>query len=875
MFNLFKSRASKEPLSQEVLAKFEHARALAQQGQLVDAAAICGEILGLQPDHVDALMLSAEIAARGRNLEQAIQLYSNVTRLQPKYGMAYYKRGNLLKDSGQLEASLASYDMAIAVDPGHANAFCNRGAVLEGLERLGEALGSYEQALALNPADAFAHCNRGTLLRRMGRTDEALGSFAKAIAANPHYAEAHFNQGTLLKELHRFEESLASYGKAIEFAPGFPLAYFRRGALLQEMKQPAAALASYDKAIELAPGFAEAYGYRGTLLQEMKQSDAALASYDKAIELAPHFAEAYYNRGVLHQHAGRSEAALADYDKTIQLVPHFAEAHSNRGALLYARKQYGAALASYDRAIELDPNYADAFLNRGILLREMGSPDAIVSLDRAIVLTPHNAEAHYARGEALVQMNRRQEAIESYDRVLALEPNFRSVLGKRRYVKMLLCDWHDLQTDIERITAGILADRPVTAPLPPTALLDQPSLHHRAARIWVREECPPDGSLGMIPKRPPRDKLRVGYFSADFRSHPVARLTAELFETHDRSRFEITAFAFGPESTDDMRKRLERAFDRFIDVRNRTDSQIAALARELGIDIAVDLGGYTEYCRPKIFALRAAPIQLGYIGYLGTTGAPYIDYLIADATIIPPHSQADFSEKILYLPCYQVNDSQRKISERMFAREELGLPPEGFVFSSFNTLYKLQPATFETWMRILDRVQGSTLLIYSDNAMAERNLLEAAERIGIAPRRLVFAKRLPLEDYLARFRAMDLFLDTWPYNAGATASDALWAGLPVLTYAGQSFASRCAASLLNAIGLPEMITASPQQYEDLAVELATDPKRLAGIRQKLSESRYTTRLFDTRSFVRHLEAAFTTIWERYQSDLPPEHVDVR
>jgi protein O-GlcNAc transferase len=875
MFKLFRPRASKEPISNELLAQFEKARSLSQQGNLTEAATICSAILELQPEHIDSLMLSAEITARKGNLEQAIQLYSNITRLQPKYVLAYYKRANLLKDTGQLEASLASYDLAISLDPGHANAFCNRGAVLEGLNRPDEALASYEKALALNPADAFAYCNRGTLLRQLGRSDEALGSYAQAIAANPNFPEAYFNRGTLLKELRRFDESLASYGKAIEIAPGFALAHFRRGALLQEMKQSAAALTSYDKAIELAPGLAEAYSYRGALLQEMRQSDAALASYNKAIELAPHFAEAYYNRGALHQEAKRTDAALADYEKAIELVPHFAEAHSNRGALLYSRRQYDAALASYNKAIELVPNYADALLNRGILLRELGRTDAIDSLDRAIILMPDNAEAHYARGEALMQMNRREDAIESYNRVLALQPNFRSALGKRRYVKMFLCDWRDLQADIESITAGILADKPVTAPLPPTALVDRPALHHRAAKLWVREECPPDGSLGVIPKRLRGDKLRIGYFSADFRNHPVARLTAELFETHDRSRFEITAFAFGPESSDDMRKRLEQAFDRFVDVRNRSDAQVASLARELGIDIAVDLGGFTEYSRPKIFALRAAPIQLSYIGYLGTMGAPYMDYLIADTTIIPSQSQADYSEKIIYLPCFQVNDSQRKISERTFSREELGLPPKGFVFSCFNTLYKLQPATFETWMRILNRVQGSALLIYSDNANAERNLLMAAEARGIQSGRLVFAKRLPPEDYLARFRAMDLFLDTWPYNAGTTASDALWAGLPVLTYAGQSFASRGAASLLNAVDLPEMITASPQQYEDLAVELATQPERLARIRRKLVDDGHKARLFDTPAFTRHLETAYSRIWQRYQSDLPPDHIDVQ
>ena len=301
---------------------------------------------------------------------------------------------------------------------------------------------------------------------------------------------------------------------------------------------------------------------------------------------------------------------------------------------------------------------------------------------------------------------------------------------------------------------------------------------------------------------------------------------------------------------------------------------MAALSRELGIDIAVDLAGFTAHCRTKIFALRAAPIQLSYIGFLGTMGAPYMDYLIADTTIIPPASQECYSEKVIYLPSYQVNDSQRKIGEGKFTRENLGLPEQGFVFSCYNSLYKIQPATFEIWMRILHRVPDSVLCIHTENADVEQNLMNAARCSGVDPGRIVLAKRLKLEEYLARFRTMDLFLDTWPYNGGTTVSDALWAGLPVLTYTGRSFASRCATSVLKAIDLPELITENPQRYEDLAVELANDPQRLAQIRRKLADHRYATPLFDARSFTGHLESAYAKIWERYQAGLPPEHIYV-
>jgi predicted O-linked N-acetylglucosamine transferase (SPINDLY family) len=843
MFKFLRSRASKEPPAEQ------------------------------QTDLIDSLMSSAELAAREGDPERAIQLYSNVIRLQPKHGMACYKRGNVLKDSGKLEAALASYDLAIELDPDHANAFCNRGAVLERMNRLDEALASFNRAIALNPRDAFAHCNRGILLGRLGRPEEALASFDQAIAANRGYAEAYFNRGSLLQELRRLDEALASYGEAIQIAPGFVPAYLRRGMLQLEMKQSDAALASFDKTIELDPRLAAAHCYRGVLL-EAERPDAALASYDKAIELDPRFAEAYYNRGVLQQRAKNPEAAMADYDKAIELVPHFAEAHSNRGALLHASKQSEAALASYDKAVELDPGLADAFLSRAAVLMALERwNEALASLDRAISLAPGSAEAHSDRGEVLYQLMQPREAVASFDRALALKPDWAVPLRRRTFVKMSVCDWRDLESTIERITAEVEAGLPLSAaPLLISALVDAPALQLRAAQIRVRDECPPDDRLGAIAPRPHGDKIRVGYYSPDFRSHSVARLTAELFELHDRSSFEITAFAFGPESSDPYRRRLEQAFDRFLDVRDRSDLEVAALSRELGIDVAVDLAGATAACRTEIFALRAAPVQLSYIGFLGTTGAPYMDYLIADATIIPPDSQAYYSEKIIYLPSYQANDSQRKISERIFTREELGLPAQGFVFSCYNSLYKIQPATFETWMRIMHRVPDSALCIHTENADVEQNLLNAARRSGVHPKRVVFAKRLNLEEYLARFRTMDLFLDTWPYNAGTTASDALWAGLPVVTYTGHSFASRCATSLLKAIDLPELITESPQQYEELAVELATNPQRLAAVRQKLADHRHTTPLFDTRSFTRHLESAYARICERYRAGLPPEHI---
>jgi len=497
------------------------------------------------------------------------------------------------------------------------------------------------------------------------------------------------------------------------------------------------------------------------------------------------------------------------------------------------------------------------------------------SFDKAIALNPDNADAYYNRGDALFDLKQHDAAIQNYDKAIALNPDCDYLYGMRLHTKMQICDWGDVDDQFAQLAAKIERNEKAVFPFAALALSGSLPLQRKAAEIWVQDECPTSHALPKIPKRPKHNKVRIGYFSADFRNHPVSFLTAELFETHDKSKFELTAFSFGTNANDEMRKRVAAAFDRFIDVRNMSDKDVAMLARNLEIDVAVDLGGFTKGSRTNIFAMRAAPLQVSYIGYLGTMGAEYIDYLIADNTIIPGEYQKHYSEKIVYLPGYQANDSKRRIADKEFTREELGLPRTGFVFCCFNNNYKITPGTFDSWMRILKQVDGSVLFLYAENALAAINLKKEAALRGVAPDRLVFGKRLPAPEYLARYRIADLFLDTLPYNAGTTASDALWAGLPVLTCVGEAFASRVAASLLNAIHLPELITSTQDAYEALAVELAANPERLRQIRQKLANNRLTAPLFDTALFTQHIEAAYTAMYGRYQADLPPEHISIK
>jgi predicted O-linked N-acetylglucosamine transferase (SPINDLY family) len=439
-----------------------------------------------------------------------------------------------------------------------------------------------------------------------------------------------------------------------------------------------------------------------------------------------------------------------------------------------------------------------------------------------------------------------------------------------------------LGEDLERIAKGVSEQRPVCNPMTLAALTDSAPLLRSASEIFVRDQvnrlCGEDlrrmAEMSPVPiSRPRSGRIRIGYFSSDFREHPVAYLSAGLFECHERAKFEVTAFAFGPEASDVMVSRLSKAFARFIDVRQKSDLEVAALARELGIDIAVDLNGFSTHGRTRIFALRAAPIQVNFLGYPGTVGAGFMDYLIADGTVVPRVRQQHYAEKIAYLPgSFLPFDSRYAIADRTFSREELGLPSSGFVFCCFNNSYKILPEVFDRWMRILSRAENSVFWLQQADATVAGNLRREAARRGVDGARLIFADRVAsLPEHLARLRAADLFLDTFPYNAHATALDALWAGVPLLTYPGESFASRVAASLVRTAGLPELIANSLSQYEDKAVELAADPVRLGQLRRKLALR--DTPLFDTEHYTRNLEATYEAIYERHRSGSPPAHIN--
>lgn len=674
-----------------------------------------------------------------------------------------------------------------------------------------------------------------------GRARQAADLMELAVGLHPRSVDAHYLRANALFDLSQFDAAIAAYRQVLEWDPTCWRACNNAGLALLCQRRHESALRCFEQAIGIEPRNPEAFNFRGHALGDLGDHAAAVASYDAALALQPGYAEALNGRG-------------------------------NALALL---RRPACALQSYDRALAVRPDFADPHFNRGNVLIDLGrDAEAVASYQRATQIKPDFAEAHYKLGDAHRGAGRIESAAASYDKALGLRPDLKYLRGTRLHAKMQLCDWRDLEGELDELTVAIERGEAACPPFALLALSGSTALHRRVAAIYCREECAVRaGPVGLRP-RGARPKIRIGYVSADFRHHPVSLLCAALFEMHDRAAFDVVGLSTGPDTQDAVRRRLEAAFDRFIDVRDSSDEDIAQLARSLELDIAIDLGGFTQHARPQIFARRIAPLQVSYLGYLGTMAAPFIDYLIADRTLIPAEARPHYSENILYLPSYQANDPQRQVADIVMTRGQWGLPPSGFVFCCFNASYKIVPSTFAGWMRILRRVPGSVLWLYGGRSSVENNLRAAAHDAGVDPGRLLFGASLPLPEYLARYRAADLFLDTLPYNAGTTASDALWAGLPVLTRTGEALAGRMAASLLMSLNLPELIAPTQIRYEDLAVELAQDGARLAQIRQRLIRQRSVAALFDIGRFTRSLEAGYRTILERHLRGLAPTDVDV-
>ncbi|HTI87999.1 MAG TPA: tetratricopeptide repeat protein [Alphaproteobacteria bacterium] len=790
------------------------------------------------PGDLPSLLHQAVSAHRRGDLATAERLYAQVLHAAPDNADALHLSGVLAAQRG---------DPAAAV------------------ERIG-------RALAVAPANPAAHLNLGNALRDLGRGDEALASYDRALTLTPQYPQALVNRGNVLALLGRSADAVASFDRALELQPNVD-ALVNRGLALQALGRHDDAAQSQRRALTLAPNHADAAFHLGNALAAGGRFDDAVAAYDRALAVHPDHAEAHNNRGNALAEAGRADEAIASFDRALALKPDDAEAHYNRGNALSKLNRLEDAIASYRRAIACRPDYAAAYNNLGAALTGYANPDqAIAAYDAALAIDPNSVEALANKASALAAAKRPEQAAAAFAQVLRAAPARPFARGHLLHARLQACDWNGTEAALAEVVDAVRSGRPADLPFPFLAISDSPADQQQCARTYAREKFRPFPRPLWTGEHYDHDRIRLAYLSADFFQHATSYLMAELFETHDRARFEVTAISFGRTDPDPMRGRLTKAFDRFVDAHALSDAQVARQMRALEIDIAVHAEGYTQDCRPGVLAYRPAPVQASYLAYPGTMGlGEALDYIIADPIVIPAEHRAFYDEQVVWLPeCYQVNDSKRAIASEPPSRADAGLPESGFVFCCFNNNHKILPPVFDVWMRLLRQVDGSVLWLLEDNAAVARNLKREAKARGVAADRIVFAPRAPLAKHLARHRLADLFLDTLPYNAHTTASDALWAGLPVLTCLGTTFAGRVAASLLTAIGLPELITRTTDEYEALALALARDPGRLAAIKATLASNRTTTPLFDTQRFRRHIEQAYVTMWERSQGGEAPE-----
>ncbi|MFL2508092.1 MAG: tetratricopeptide repeat protein [Candidatus Pseudothioglobus sp.] len=792
----------------------------------------------------------------------------NLTQQEIDLVIDFYSRGNYHEAISQIKELNKKY-------PNVPLLFNIIGACYKALGQLNHAVQMFQSAVNLKPDYTEAYKNLGITFKDLSLLDDAVKSFEKAIEFDSNNAVLHFYLANIFEELDQFENSISHHQRAIKINPKFSESFNNLGNVLTKNKLLNDAIENYQYAIEINPNFPEAYNNLGNAYKDLGKLQIAIKSYKKALEINQNFSEALYNLGVVQQKLRLLEDSIVSFNNAIKINPRFAEAHNSLGSSLNSLGYHIEAMESCNKAIAIDSNYAEAYNIIGNIYKDQGKPNnAIRSYKKAITLKSNYAEAHSNLGSIHRDRKQLEKALLYFEKAHLLKPDMSFILGDILQIKMRLCKWDNLSNQLIELRSRITNNEKVVSPFSLLGLIDDPKLQKKASEIYANYYYPKSDNLPNISVYPNHKKIRIGYFSADFKQHPVATLTAELYEMHDREHFEVYAFSFGNDTNDEMNLRIKSGVDYFHDVRETPLKDLVLLSRFCEIDIAIDLGGFTKKSRTEIFAMSVAPIQLSYIGYLGTLGANYYDYLIADQIMIPMYYQKYYSEKIIYLPSFQVNDSKEKQPDIVLTRAEIGLPKGGFVFCCFNNTYKITPAVLDLWTPILKSVSGSVLLLVADNEIAKDNLIKEFNHRGIEPSRLIFGGRFERPEYLARYHLADLFLDTNPYNAGTTASDALRMGLPVLTLLGKAYPSRMAASIVNAVNLPELITHSEKEYVSLAIQIANNPDKLKKIKEKLINNLSTAPLFDTKRFTTNLETAYKNIYEGHRQGQEPDHIIV-
>ena len=767
-----------------------------QARDLAGAERLCGDVLGQDPDHPDALHLLGMVRLAAGRAEDAVALLGRALGESPRDAV-------LLENLGLAHLATREYGQAETV---------------------------LRRALELGAVRGSLHMRLGMALSSQGKHDEAVAALGTAAERVPGDPDVHLNLGNAYAEQGRVEEAAACYHKVLALQPGHAIAHFNLGNLHR----------------------------RAGRLEE------AIAAFRAALMLSPNDPDIHNNLGLVYGQQQRLDDEMACYRRALELDPGHVHALNNLGNALSAQGKPAEAIAYLRRALELDTGQAPAHRDLGAAYLQMGNLEAAIACYRkAMEIEPGVARDCYSLAEACKLAGRLDEAITGYERTLALQPDHLQALNGLVHVRQHMCNWDGMEQQWERLRRGMnTATDDQVSPFSILSLPTSPAEQLACTTAWTQRQIAPFAAarigLGFdFSGRVKKGRIRVGYLSWGLHTHATSHLAAELFGLHDRNRFEVLAYAYGPDDKSAIRSRVRNACDSFVDIARESHIGAARRIYADGVDILVDLTGYTLGARPQILALRPAPVQVNWLGYPGTLGTDCVDYIVADPFIIPPGSESHYAEKVVRLPdCYQITDRKREVSNRNLTRGECGLPEKGLVFCCFNQAYKILPETFALWMRVLKAVPGSVLWLAEANPWVAGNLRREAAARGVAGERLVFAPRKPLPDYLVQYNLADLALDTYPYTSHTTASDALWMGCPLVTCTGETFASRVAGSVLVNAGMRELVTGNFDDCERRVVELATSPDKLQDVRRRLREARDTCPLFDTPRFVRNLESAY-------------------
>jgi len=773
---------------------------------------------------------------------QAQSGYESVIAACPSHAEAMHNLGLLFVQHRHFEDAVEWMRRAVATDSSQPIYLSNYGNVLQDLQRYPEAVPQYEKAIALDPSYADANYNLGNALQKIGQHLAAIESYQRAIALNPVWAEAYLNCGNAHDALGQFEQALGNYDKVIECNPGFSGGRINRANLLAKLGRQPEALEEYSLATTMSKDAYQAYVGSAEILIAQSRFPEAIEKCQLAIKLKPMESIPHFLLGTVHFRVRDLNHAMAYFRRAVELKPGYAEAYNGLGMSFVKAGHFNEGQESFRKALEINPTLYIARINM--------------------------ADSFFTQGDL-------KSALDNFQ---MLEPGLQP-LGLMQFFKQQLGDWSSYDEDRANFLDRIRTPRLLGLTEDPwhvQRISDSPALAKEVAQSFFRTATNGTAVMPPLVKRPKPKKIKIGYFSPDFRDHAVSHLALELFESHSRDKFETYAFAFGMAApSDSMRPKMAKAFDHFIEINGKNDIDVVKLARELELDIAVDLAGITSEARLGIFVNRAAPVQVNFLGFTGTIGTNCHDYIIADPIVIPEGFEDYYTEKVARLPCMMPYDTRHNISDKKPARAEAGLPPQGFIFCSFNQCFKFTPEIFDSWMRILKQVPGSCLWLSRQRDSAMENFKNQATARGVDASRIIFAPRVgSMIDHLARLQCADLFLDTFPYNAHTSAVDSLWAGVPLITRMGESFASRLAGSLITSLGLADLIVPDVAAYEALAVDLATHPEKVAALKQRLAQSRRGSTVFNQAIYTKNFENTLTQMHERYHADLSPDNLRI-